>query len=856
MSMAAPDTRYPARSGSDAVMGVELELDLPPLSSPASKTPSISPSPPSSPVASSENSGSNGNGNSSSSTLLGRLFSAAAVVRKQVGGAVASIQSEFSSEPPSASDWRWISVNSASDFGLPTLTSCGGVRRGSHTGALSLHDGCLRFEPDTAVSPPRPAFTAATMMSSSSSEVEEEDLVLEEKEEEEEEECLESIVPVSRTDAAPPMSPLSPTLRSSFLLSSSSSSSLLLSSSDCPELDIPLRLVQRVGHQIMSHYDDTQPVNGCPIRVDLHDFRSLSFAVASAELARLLVESIAASCRLAASAAAEREKKSQQQQQQLLHNEKDHDGGWDMVSYSDLLKTPPPPAAAWRCTDINASFHICPTYPPTLWVPSTIDDVTLTAAAEFRSKGRIPVLSYLHSPSGACISRCSQPQRGLGQRRSEADETLVRAIFATASGCGSGSGTGASNCDVSVPTTAATTVVVDKGDGSSANNTAGTGPEAAVPPIDTTRGHIIDCRPMVNAMFNFVGGKGVESAGDYQCNLSFLGIQNIHQIRAASHRMVAALRDPQNAILVARMSFSGGLLPAEATTFATVAATRSLDELGAGNSPNLANAEEIAAMTLNGQGDNVSSLSSVSVPSPDSSQATSTPTITPPPPPPSPHDAAEMIEACKAWLEHVNSILTGARSTADLVAGGASVLVHCSDGWDRTPQVCSLAQLMLDPRTRTRRGFCQLVAKDWLAFGHKFADRCGFTRPAKGSDREASPTFVQFLDCVWQLMRLYPQEFEFNEDFLLALHRALIAQKYGTFFGNSERERHEANVANSASSAWSSLLDPVLGLNKNFTPSESASGIAKMLQPEPEGCRFIWLRLYLPADTSGQASAR
>ena len=29
------------------------------------------------------------------------------------------------------------------------------------------------------------------------------------------------------------------------------------------------------------------------------------------------------------------------------------------------------------------------------------------------------------------------------------------------------------------------------------------------------------------------------------------------------------------------------------------------------------------------------------------------------------------------------------------------VLVHCSDGWDRTPQVVALAELMLDPYYRT-----------------------------------------------------------------------------------------------------------------------------------------------------------
>ncbi|KAF2139667.1 uncharacterized protein K452DRAFT_320297 [Aplosporella prunicola CBS 121167] len=78
------------------------------------------------------------------------------------------------------------------------------------------------------------------------------------------------------------------------------------------------------------------------------------------------------------------------------------------------------------------------------------------------------------------------------------------------------------------------------------------------------------------------------------------------------------------------------------------------------------------------------------------------------------------------WLSHINGILDGARTIAYHIAVNHShVLIHCSDGWDRTSQLSALAQICLDPYYRTLEGYMVLIEKDWLSFGHQFRLRSG-----------------------------------------------------------------------------------------------------------------------------------
>ena len=69
------------------------------------------------------------------------------------------------------------------------------------------------------------------------------------------------------------------------------------------------------------------------------------------------------------------------------------------------------------------------------------------------------------------------------------------------------------------------------------------------------------------------------------------------------------------------------------------------------------------------------------------------------------------------WTKHVRRVLQGAVKIVQQIAiEQKSVLVHCSDGWDRTPQLTSLSMLMLDPFYRTIKGFAVLIEKEFISF--------------------------------------------------------------------------------------------------------------------------------------------
>ena len=179
------------------------------------------------------------------------------------------------------------------------------------------------------------------------------------------------------------------------------------------------------------------------------------------------------------------------------------------------------------------------------------------------------------------------------------------------------------------------------------------------------------------------------------------------------------------------------------------------------------------------------------------------------------------------WFTFVYLLLRNALEISQLIQGNNSVLIHCSDGWDRTSQLSALSQILLDPFYRTINGFAVLVEKDWLSFGHQFALRNGIMKKPGGGDDQTSPIFLQFLDAVHQLLLQNPNSFEFNENFLLFLAKNYNLNLYGTFMFNNDKHRKDNNAKEKTISIWTEIYrnyEPYL--NIYYSPNS-----VKILKP-------------------------
>uniref|UniRef100_A0A7N9ARA3 phosphatidylinositol-3,5-bisphosphate 3-phosphatase n=1 Tax=Mastacembelus armatus TaxID=205130 RepID=A0A7N9ARA3_9TELE len=212
---------------------------------------------------------------------------------------------------------------------------------------------------------------------------------------------------------------------------------------------------------------------------------------------------------------------------------------------------------------------------------------------------------------------------------------------------------------------------------------------------------------------------------------------------------------------------------------------------------------------------------------------------------PDPGNWLSALESTR-WLQHLSVMLKAATLVCSAVEReGRPVLVHCSDGWDRTPQIVALAKILLDPYYRTLEGFQVLVETEWLDYGHKFGDRCGHQENADDVS-EQCPVFLQWLDCVHQLLKQFPCLFEFNEAFLVKLVQHTYSCLYGTFLCNNAHEREVRNIYKRTCSVWSLLRTG----NKNFQNFLYIPSHDMVLQPVCHTRALqLWTAVYLPTSS-------
>ncbi|KAI5847796.1 protein phosphatase [Morchella snyderi] len=512
----------------------------------------------------------------------------------------------------------------------------------------------------------------------------------------------------------------------------------------------------------------------------------------------------------------------------------------------------------WRISRINKDYTFSPTYPQLLVVPATISDTTLSHAKNYRSRARIPVLTYLHPLNNCSITRCAQPLTGVRGNRSIQDEKLVAAIFAS------------SQPQNASQTPAYLTTSTPSPNGSSTNLSSSSSVDNGVDSITSepvvaegrvygAQQHnlIVDARPTVNAYAMQAVGMGSENMDNYRhcssppCSKTYLGIDNIHVMRDSLAKVVDAIKDFDI----------------------------------------------------------------------------------------SPLSPSKELLVRSGWLKHIGLMLDGTSIIVRQIAVEHShVLIHCSDGWDRTSQLSSLAQICLDPYFRTIDGFIALVEKDWVSFGHRFRDRCGFlgcdkwfvetnrnapptaeegaladedplqrttsigsftptggfgealekgfgqaknffntvNRSSSATDndsdpdssnidrktklanlastpvhvtkpKEVSPMFQQFLDATYQLLYQNPTRFEYNERFLRRLLYHLYSCQYGTFLFNNDKERADTRVKERTRSVWDYFLarrnqfaNPLYDPGADGVERERDVGGGRVLFPRSGGAVRWW----------------
>ncbi|KAK0925201.1 phosphatidylinositol-3-phosphatase ymr1 [Friedmanniomyces endolithicus] len=478
-------------------------------------------------------------------------------------------------------------------------------------------------------------------------------------------------------------------------------------------------------------------------------------------------------------------------------------------------KAPEGPGSAWRISDINCDYAFSATYPSVLCVPRVVSDNMLKYGGVFRSRARIPTLSYLHF-NGGSITRSSQPLTGIQGKRNPQDERLVSAIFSshtppTTPGTESppqlpslaSPSTTTPDSSLSDPAT------LDSDRPRLSGNYGGASSEEQATDTmtlakrrvygSTRRNLIVDARPKLNAIANRATGGGIEDVsnyagtGDVPVEKVLLNIQNIHVMRASLDKVIESFGNadyvglPPDQDTLRRSGWLGhiaGVLDGAELIARAVGLTGSHALIHC--SDGWDRTAQVAALaqimldphyrTLNGfitlvQKDFLSFG----------------------------HKFRDRngILGSEKWFEIENERIVPSRGNEDggspangLNAFSTKALSGAKSWFDKNR--ANLFRQQNNSQESFADGATRSASPPPNPILH--SSPTANSKDEKGrhtSQKEISPVFHQFLDSVYQLQRHHPNAFEFNERFLLRLLYQVYAGQYGEFLFNCERERME-----------------------------------------------------------------
>lgn len=447
----------------------------------------------------------------------------------------------------------------------------------------------------------------------------------------------------------------------------------------------------------------------------------------------------------------------------------------------------------WRATKLNNDYSFCPLYPLTFIIPSLISDTLLKHAGKFRLKQRVPAVVYRHRIGGNhnVIARCAQPLVGLRlQNRLIQDEKLVTEIFQE-----------------------------QARERASRAQHDDSGEDLSFAQQQPQRNILVDLRPITNAMAQHALGAGTENPEYYQINQSsqdskrpsrtlvdriFCNIDNIHVIRDASNKLTQILSDYDDCVL--EKSSSDVLLQFQQRLHKTQwlhllsVILQSVDRITKSVHFNNTN---VVIHCLDGW-DRTLQVSALLQLCLDPYYRTM---------------KGFMVLIEKEWVSFGFKFKTranhggciGARIPKDMST--ANISSASSDDSEVAPSVANaeatnesvlgfagVTSFLLRAATHIKNG-AGIVQENSDTMDRQLFHHRPFLRTYSGSN-EKLPVFHQFLDCVYQLIRQHPTNFEFNSRFLKRLFYHYYSCQYGTFLNDSEKQMVENNVRSTTVSVW------------------------------------------------------